>query len=91
MLLTVLEILQIVLGCLLVLIVLTQPARGGLGPTFGGATAQQIFGGGGATSFLARATAVCAAAFVITTVLVAWLVSHGHARADQPRRGTRLA
>lgn len=53
-----------------------QPARGGLGPAFGQTAAQQIFGGAGAAQFLARATAVCAAAFVITTVLLAWVVIH---------------
>jgi len=73
MLVTLLHIVQLVFSVLLILIVLLQRGGSGVGPAFGGGAAAQVFGGRGASNILAAATAVCAAVFMITSVLLAWL------------------
>lgn len=76
MLITLVETIEIAVCCFLVLFALMQPGRGGIGPAFGGGASQQVFGPHGAGKILAIATAICAAIFVIGTVLLAWLSSH---------------
>src|SRR5262249_52776414 len=49
---------------------------GGMGAAFGGATTQ-VFGGRGAGNILTRATAICAAIFMLTSVSLAYLSSSG--------------
>ena len=61
----------------LILVVLLQQGRGGgLGATFGGATAQ-VFGGRGAGNFMTRLTAICAIVFMATSMSLAYLSSAG--------------
>lgn len=47
-----------------------------MGAAFGGATSQ-VFGGRGAGNILTRATAICAAIFMLTSVSLAYLSSSG--------------
>jgi preprotein translocase subunit SecG len=58
-------------------VLLQQGKGGGLGAAFGGAAAAQVFGGRGAGNILTRATAICAAVFMITSVSLAYLSSSG--------------
>ncbi|MCL2725976.1 MAG: preprotein translocase subunit SecG [Polyangiaceae bacterium] len=51
-------------------VLLQQGKGGGMGSAFGGASAQ-VFGGSGAGNLLTRATAICAAVFMITSVTLA--------------------
>jgi len=77
MLTTFLDIIHIGVCMFLMLVVLLQQGKGGgMGAAFGGG-AQQVFGGRGAGNILTRATAVCAAIFMLTSVSLAYVSSSG--------------
>jgi preprotein translocase subunit SecG len=70
---TLLKILHVFVCCVLMFVVLLQQGRGGgLGAAFGGGAASQVFGGRGAGNILTRATAVCAAIFMLTSITLAY-------------------
>jgi preprotein translocase subunit SecG len=78
MLTTLLQIVHISVCLFLMLVVLLQQGKGGgMGAAFGGGAAQQVFGGRGAGNILTRATAVCAAIFMLTSVSLAYVSSSG--------------
>ncbi len=78
MLTTLLDILHIAVCIFLMMVVLLQQGKGGgMGAAFGGGATQQVFGGRGAGNILTRATAVCAAIFMLTSVSLAYLSSSG--------------
>ena len=78
MLITLLDILHVGVCVFLMLVVLLQQGKGGgMGAAFGGGATQQVFGGRGAGNILTRATAVCAALFMVTSVTLAWVSSSG--------------
>jgi preprotein translocase subunit SecG len=78
MLTTFLEILHVSVCIFLMLVVLLQQGKGGgMGAAFGGGATQQVFGGRGAGNILTRATAVCAAIFMLTSVSLAYVSSSG--------------
>ncbi len=78
MLITLLEILHIFVCFFLMLVVLLQQGKGGgMGAAFGGGATQQVFGGRGAGNLLTRATATCAAIFMLTSVSLAYFSSSG--------------
>ncbi len=78
MLTTLLDILHIFVCAILMFVVLLQQGKGGgMGAAFGGGATAQVFGGRGAGNILTRATAVCAATFMITSVSLAYLSSSG--------------
>jgi preprotein translocase subunit SecG len=77
MLTTLLDIVHVSVCVFLMLVVLLQQGKGGgMGAAFGGG-AQQVFGGSGAGNLLTRATAVCAAIFMLTSVSLAYVSSSG--------------
>lgn len=77
MLQTFINIVHIFVCLVLIGVVLLQQGKGGgMGAAFGGATTQ-VFGGRGAGNILTRATAVCAAVFMLTSVSLAYLSSSG--------------
>ncbi|HXF49545.1 MAG TPA: preprotein translocase subunit SecG [Verrucomicrobiae bacterium] len=67
---TLLIILHIIVAVCLIISVLMQSAKGeGLAGAFGGGTfSSTVFGGRGAATFLARATAILALVFALTSV-----------------------
>ena len=78
MLITFLDILHVFVCAVLMFVVLLQQGKGGgLGAAFGGGAAAQVFGGRGAGNILTRATAICAAIFMLTSVSLAYLSSSG--------------
>src|SRR5579872_1267634 len=78
MLITLLDIIHVSVCLFLMLVVLLQQGKGGgMGAAFGGAATQQVFGGRGAGNLLTRATAVCAAVFMLTSVSLAYVSSSG--------------
>jgi preprotein translocase subunit SecG len=78
MLTTFLNIVHIFVCAVLMFVVLLQQGKGGgMGAAFGGGAAAQVFGGRGAGNILTRATAVCAAVFMLTSVSLAYLSSSG--------------
>jgi preprotein translocase subunit SecG len=75
---TLLEIVHVCVCLFLMLVVLLQQGKGGgMGAAFGGGATQQVFGGRGAGNILTRATAVCAAIFMLTSVSLAYVSSSG--------------
>lgn len=75
---TLLDIVHIAVCAFLMLVVLLQSGgSGGMGAAFGGGATQQVFGGRGAGTILTKATAVCAAIFMLTSVSLAWVSSSG--------------
>src|SRR5215472_18295434 len=78
MLTTFLEIIHVGVCLFLMLVVLLQQGKGGgMGAAFGGGATQQVFGGRGAGNILTRATAICAATFMLTSVTLAYVASAG--------------
>lgn len=78
MLTTLLDIIHVFVCAVLMFVVLLQQGKGGgMGAAFGGGAAAQVFGGRGAGNLLTRATAVCAAVFMLTSVSLAYLSSSG--------------
>ena len=101
MLTVLLDIIHIFVCLFLMLVVLLQQGKGGgMGAAFGGGAAQQVFGGRGAGNLLTRATAICAAVFMLTSVSLAYLSSSGdrelkarmveEQRKGQGNEGTRI-
>lgn len=77
MLQTFIDIVHLFVCMVLIGVVLLQQGKGGgMGAAFGGATTQ-VFGGRGAGNILTRATAICAAIFMLTSVSLAYLSSSG--------------
>jgi preprotein translocase subunit SecG len=69
---TILKIIHIFVCAVLMFVVLLQQGKGGgMGAAFGGGGATQVFGGRGAGNILTRATAICAATFMLTSVALA--------------------
>jgi preprotein translocase subunit SecG len=75
---TLLDIVHVFVCLFLMLVVLLQQGKsGGMGAAFGGGATQQVFGGRGAGNILTRATAICAAIFMVTSVSLAYYSSSG--------------
>jgi preprotein translocase subunit SecG len=72
---TFLSVLYVLVCLFLILVVLLQPGRGGIGGAFGGGSSQTVFGGSGAGNFLTRLTSVSAALFMILSATLAYLSS----------------
>lgn len=71
-------VLHIILSFVIVIVILLQSGKGGgLGAGFSSAAAmgQEVFGGRGAASFLGKLTVVLGAAFMITSMTLAWYSS----------------
>ena len=74
---------HILLSLFLIVIILLQGGRGGLGETLGGAAAQSLFGGG-ANTVMTRLTAICAGLFMVTCLSLAFLsTARGRSVIDQ--------
>lgn len=71
-----------VLVCVfLILVVLTQQGKGqDLASAFGGAGTQAAFGARGTATLLTRVTAVCAAIFMVTSLLLGYIGSEAGQR-----------
>jgi len=77
--------LHLLVSVLLVLVVLIQqPQKGGLGTIFGGE--ESIFGGGGAAPLMAKITTVLAVAFMLTSLGLV-LISARRVRTQLPSGG----
>lgn len=71
------DIIHVLVSLFLVIVVLLQQGKGGGLTAFGGGAAAQVFGGGGAGNILTRATAICAALFMLTSITLARSSSEG--------------
>lgn len=72
-----LNVIHIFVCFFLILVVLLQQGKGGGLGGLGGAQAAQVFGGRGAGNFMTRLTGVCAAVFMITSMVLAFISSGG--------------
>ncbi len=71
MIVAIVTVLHVLVGLLLIVVVLLQAGKGAdIGAAFGGAS-QTFFGGRGAATFLAKATAGAAAIFMVTSLYLA--------------------
>lgn len=73
---TLLTIIHVFVCLFLVGAVLLQSGSGGMGVLSGAAT-QTVFGGRGASGFLAKATSVCAMLFMLTSASLAYMSTLG--------------
>ena len=67
-------VIHIIIAIFLIVVILLQGGRGGLGEALGGAAAQSLFGGG-ANTVMTKITAVCAGMFMVTCLSLAALSS----------------
>lgn len=81
-----LTIVHVFVCIFLVAVVLLQSGRaGGMGVLSGAAT-QTVFGGRGATGFLAKATTICATLFMLTSASLAYTSTSAHDPLARQRR-----
>jgi len=73
--LTLFIVLHVCICIFLVLIVLLQPGKGGMGAAFGGGSSQAILGSRGAAPLLSKLTTGLAIAFMLSSVLLAYMSS----------------
>jgi preprotein translocase subunit SecG len=72
---TLVTVLHIIVCLFLMLTVLLQSGKSGMGGAFGGGNTQTVFGGGGASSFLRRLTAGAGTLFMVTSMVLAFIAS----------------
>jgi preprotein translocase subunit SecG len=73
---TFLYVLYVIVCVFLILVVLLQAGRGGMGSAFGGGS-QTVFGGSGAGNFLTRLTVIMAAMFMVLSASLTYVSSSG--------------
>lgn len=68
---------HLIIAFLLIVLVLVQHGKGAdAGANFGGGgSSQSVFGSGGSATFLSRMTAIVAATFFITSLVLAYIAS----------------
>lgn len=83
----VLILLHVLVATLLVLVVLIQqPQKGGLGTILGG---ESVFGGGGAAPFMAKLTSALAIAFMLTSIGLVLLTPKRNFSGNEASRALR--
>ena len=76
-------VVHVLIAIFLIVVILIQGGRGGLGEALGGAAAQSLFGGG-ANTVMTKITAVCAGFFMVTCLSLALLsTARGRSVMDQ--------
>ena len=72
----ILIIIHVIVCLALILIVLLQTGKGAdIGAAFGGGSSNTLFGSGGASTFLSKATAGAAIVFMLTSLTLAYISS----------------
>jgi preprotein translocase subunit SecG len=72
-----LVVIHVIVCVALIMIVLLQTGKGAdLGAAFGGGSSQTLFGSTGATTFLSKMTTAAAIIFMLTSLTLAYIVSH---------------
>lgn len=80
---SILVVLQVIIAIALIGLVLIQHGKGAdAGAAFGAGASGTVFGSKGSANFLSRSTGGLAAAFFVTSLSLAYLVSHGAAEGD---------
>jgi preprotein translocase subunit SecG len=86
---TFLYVLYVIVCLFLILVVLLQAGRGGMGSAFGGSS-QTVFGGSGAGNFLTRLTVVSAALFMMLSAALTYVSSSGEKSLENASERVRL-
>ncbi len=85
---TILIILHIIICVSLILSILLQSGKGAdLGAAFGGGSSQTIFGSTGAAPFLNKVTTGIAVAFMVTSLILAFLATRSHKASIMDAKG----
>ena len=75
---TFLIIIHVIVSIALIMIILLQTGKGAdMGAAFGGGASQTLFGSTGSSTFLGKITTVVAVIFMITSLGLAYISSHG--------------
>lgn len=86
---TFLYVLYVMVCLFLILVVLLQAGRGGMGAAFGGSS-QTVFGGSGAGNFLTKLTVVSAALFMTLSAALTYVSSSGEKSLENATQRVRL-
>ncbi|MGB1275151.1 MAG: preprotein translocase subunit SecG [Nannocystaceae bacterium] len=73
---TTITIVFVGISFLMVLLILLQSGKGGMGAALGGGASQSVFGGGGSADVLSKGTQYLAASFMICAIFLAYAGSH---------------
>jgi len=73
---TIVTYIYVPIACIMVLIILLQAGKGGMGTALGGGASQSVFGGGGASAFMESLTKGFAAAFMLCVLFLAYASAH---------------
>jgi preprotein translocase subunit SecG len=85
---TFLYVLYVIVCVFLILVVLLQAGKGGMGAAFGGSS-QTVFGGSGAGNFLTKLTVVSAALFMLLSATLTYVSSSGEKSLDRATERVR--
>lgn len=88
--LTFLYVLYVMVCLFLILVVLLQAGRGGMGAAFGGGSSQTVFGGSGAGNFLTKLTVTSAALFMLLSAILTYVSSSGEKSLENASERVRL-
>ncbi len=73
---TLIQVVQIISALIVIGLVLMQHGKGAdMGAAFGSGASGSVFGATGSANFLSRATAIAAAAFFVTTLMLAFVIN----------------
>jgi preprotein translocase subunit SecG len=86
---TFLYVLYVMVCLFLILVVLLQAGRGGMGSAFGGSS-QTVFGGSGAGNFLTRLTVISAAMFMMLSAALTYVSSSGEKSLENASERVRM-
>jgi preprotein translocase subunit SecG len=86
---TFLYVLYVMVCLFLILVVLLQAGRGGMGSAFGGSS-QTVFGGSGAGNFLTRLTVISAALFMMLSAALTYVSSSGEKSLENASERVRM-
>ena len=86
---TFLYVLYVMVCVFLILVVLLQAGKGGMGAAFGGSS-QTVFGGSGAGNFLTRLTVISAALFMMLSATLTYVSSSGEKSLERASERVKL-
>jgi preprotein translocase subunit SecG len=86
---TFLYVLYVLVCLFLILVVLLQAGRGGMGAAFGGSS-QTVFGSSGAGNFLTRLTVISATLFMMLSAALTYVSSSGEKSLENASERVRL-
>src|SRR3954471_2032264 len=68
--------LHVIVSVFLMFVILLQPGKGDAMAALGGGSSTSVFGGRGSVTFISNGAAICAAIFMLTSLILASRSSH---------------